>query len=239
MIESPILNLLPADTKPHSSIFSDGLNTVRIRHSEDAVGPFTRWEIDRGIPLDLKDEFETPILQVFIDKLKEQGSISIMDAGCGTGRALYQAREQLLLKTGAKPDDILATGISNVDFSEESEDVNVRNAISRKDINYVVNDLSTVQLPPESLDVVYSFEAFIYNEPEKIIKIIQNLLPALKPDGFLIFNLKEGQRNNDVIDSYLNDDVKNGFTTHEYVVNHKRTRRMFVLLRPFSTATQN
>ena len=239
MTESPIFNLFPGEPAPHSSVLSDELTTPKIKHSEDTVGPFTRWEIDRGIPSDMKDEFRTPILQVFIDKLREKGSISVMDAGCGTGRALYQMREQLLFRTDAKESDVLTTGVSNIDFSDESESAGVRNAISKGDINYVVDDLSGVQLPSSSLDAIYSFEAFIYNEPEKIIKIVQNLLPSLKPDGFLIFNLKEGQRNNDLISTYLENGKHNGFSMHEYIVDHRRTRRMFVLLRPFSQTSQN
>ena len=148
-------------------------------------------------------------------------------------------REQLLFRTDAKESDVLTTGVSNIDFSDESESAGVRNAISKGDINYVVDDLSGVQLPSSSLDAIYSFEAFIYNEPEKIIKIVQNLLPSLKPDGFLIFNLKEGQRNNDLISTYLENGKDNGFSMHEYIVDHRKTRRMFVLLRPFSQTSQN
>lgn len=239
MTELPILNLFPADAKPHSSIFSDGLTTFKIRHSEDSVGTFTRWEIDRGIPLDMEDEFKTPVLQVIINKLRDQGSISIVDAGCGTGRALYQMRNQLLLRTDAKPDDILTTGISDIDFSDESGDLDVRNAISRSEINYVVADIATAQLKPQSFDAIYSFEAFIYNEPAKIIKMIQNLLPSLKPDGFLIFNIKEGQRNDNTINNYLKADKENDFTMYDYVVDHRRTRRIFVLIKPFSKDSQN
>jgi len=64
------------------------------KDSNDKVGEYQRVNIDRNIFsysefLD-KDKDGENIISIALNKLRNKGKIAILDAGCGTGRALNQ-----------------------------------------------------------------------------------------------------------------------------------------------------
>lgn len=223
----------------HSSIYSDGETVVRIRNSEDSVGEFFRFEVDRDGELmfsEMIDEQSDSILSSIINRLTDQGSIAVMDAGCGTGRTLYAIRDQLLLTTNANPQDIVTVGVNDRDFSDESEDSMVREANRNGDINYVIADLESVDLEPESFDFITSYEALIHNEPAKLIRVIKNLLPSLKQNGAFVFDITEKQKDDPSVRTFLGWRLKQeGYSVFEYTKEWRKNKRQFVWIRPNQT----
>lgn len=245
MIEFPQIEFVGRVEK-HSSIYSDGEKTVKVRKPDNTVGNFYfRFEIDRDGSLmlrDMRDEEGNEILQTAIDKLRDQGQISILDAGCGTGRTLYKMREQLLFRTSSAPEAVTAVGINSEDYSDESEEFSTRNAIANQDIQYVVSDLETVRLPPNSFDLITSYEVLIHNKPPRITEIARNLLPCLKDDGLFIFSIHPFQKYDPVLKTFLEEEIHAmGYESSEYGIigDWGLTERLFIRIRRRSTGKNN
>lgn len=237
MIEVPQIEFV-GRIEPHSSIYSDRIQTVKVRKPDDTVGNFYfRLEIDRDGSLmfrDMMDEKDNEILQTATDKLRDQGHIAILDAGCGTGRTLYKAKGQLIFRTGFAPETVTAVGINNEDFSDESEEFAVRDAIAKRDIQYVVGDLETVKLPSNSFDLITSYEVLIHNKPPRIAEIVRNLLPSLKDDGLFIFDIHPFQKYDHTLKTFLEEDLQTmGYEFSEYgtLADLGLTERIFVRIR--------
>jgi SAM-dependent methyltransferase len=223
---------------PHSSIYSDGKTTVKVRKPDDTIGNFYfRLEIDRNGVLmltDMRDEEDRDILQAAVSTLHDQGHIAILDAGCGTGHSLNRMREELISRTGLPTKVIAAVGVNDVDFSDESEELTTRDAIANGNIRYVVDDLETVKLPKKSFDLITSYEVLIHNKPPKIAAIIKNLLPSLKDDGLFILDIHPFQKYDPTLKAFLEEElVEMGYKTSEYriITDCGLTERIFIRIR--------
>jgi len=195
-------------------------------------------EIDHSISMpsqDMLDNRREPLIGVALEILRKNGSISVLDAGCGTGFALFELKDELLHRTGNKhnPSIVQATGISLEDYSQKSENRFAREAIKNQYSNYIVDDLSSVNLIQESIDLCWSHEVLIHNSNEKIVKIINNILPAIKPNGYFYFNLNPDQRNSPEVSSVIQDLKEKDNYVYEYSKEDRyyNEKRIFVMIK--------
>jgi len=91
----------------------------------DQVGDYWRWEIDRDSAFlysDFAKAFgpeDTPPAKI-VEAIATNGVARVLDAGCGTGRMMYDLREYMGLRRQATPDQLRLVGINNQNFSQES-----------------------------------------------------------------------------------------------------------------------
>ena len=106
-----------------------------------------------------------------IQKNKPQGEISILDAGCGTGRMM-----EICQKYGT---------VSGIDYSEDA----VYYAKKRGLHNIVMGDLNDYHFINNSYDVVVCLDVLYHAAIENDRTVVEKFYPALKKDGILIINL--------------------------------------------------
>ncbi len=208
----------------------------KLMYEDDQVGSFFRVNIDRSTyPMsgEFLDEEGTPLLGAAINTLRNNKSLAMLDAGCGTGHTVWEVRDQALFRTGnyPNPDIVKAIGVNDTDFSQESSKKEVREAISDESIRYIVNDIETVDIPLASQDLIWSFEVMLHNPNPKVARIIRHLLPMLKPNGRFYFNITPEQRNDPEISSAIDDAKENGMFAFEYEKEKSDDKRTFVMLR--------
>lgn len=155
---------------------------------------YYRYALDRGIFQPQGEFFRfdgVGLIEAARKQYEKDGSLHILDAGCGTGHQLWDFMEYL--ERTIPPQDITATGVSDIDFSEESESWRVREAVKTGEINYAVADLNVDMLPAETFNVIYSYEVLVHNE-EDPGRIVANFWQALRPGGVMYFNAEGSQR---------------------------------------------
>lgn len=124
--------------------------------------------------------------RTLIELCGRQDTVTVLDAGCGTGGQLAWLIGGVATMDGIEPERILADGVSDHDFSTFSRDRFARVAIGAGLINYMVMDLASEELPPDSYDLAYSHEVLMHNDrPERII---DNVFGSLKPGRAMYFN---------------------------------------------------
>jgi SAM-dependent methyltransferase len=219
----------------HGSVsYVDG-KTVKVRNPEDAMTRhLSRSEIDRGFIsiAKMKDETGERVTGIILNRYRAQHQVAVLDGGCGTGRALYEIRDQLKLREKAGASSMMMVGVNDVDYSDESEDLDVREAIKNGEIQYMVDDLATVQLPTQAFDAIYLHEVLIHNGVGTTAKIVDNLLSSLKPDGVFIFNITRDQWNDDKLRTYF-DMLLEGYTLHGYShADNTGLERIIISIKP-------
>src|SRR3989344_8309796 len=99
------------------------ISTHTDQHQEP-YGMFSKAEIDRDISAYsevLKDSEGNPLIGVASVLFRESGQLRFLDAGCGTGRAIFCLREELAKMTTELPREAIdVTGINDVDYRSES-----------------------------------------------------------------------------------------------------------------------
>lgn len=202
------------------------------RNPHDTVGEFTRSEIDRDcLPLsrDMINRNKEPFLGVAVKKLQKKGSISLLDAGCGTGHALFDIYDQLSFRTGGSK-NIKAVGVNLDDYSNESRNPYARRAIKDRRIEYVVSDIEDVEFKPESFDLIYSYEVLIHTPNTKAARIINHLIDFLKPDGTLYIGLTPEQLSSSFIQASLRTIENAGGDIFQYAKQQNGQERVFLAL---------
>ncbi len=132
-------------------------------------------ELDELQILDIKPWFEEN-RQILSNYIKDNfsGNIKILEAGCGQGWEL-----------DLKGVDYELTGI---DLSEDA--LKIRKE-QKKDLDeIIVGDLQTVDIKPESYDLIYS--AYVLEHIEGAEKVLDNFFQWLKPKGVLILKIPDG-----------------------------------------------
>jgi SAM-dependent methyltransferase len=221
---------------PRGSVSYINGKTVKERDPEDSVAEhLLRCEIDRGSSAlaKMKDESGKFLMEIVFDKYRSQQQIAVLDAGCGTGHTLYEIRDRLNHRVHVASASMTTVGVNDVDYSDESGSPETRAAIRNGEIQYIVDDLATIQLPSQAFDVIYSYETLIHNGIGKTAKIIDNLLPFLKQDGVLIFNITEDQWDNPRLRAFF--DLQLGqYRLCSYKAHNNRfdDQRIFIAIQP-------
>lgn len=157
---------------------------------------YYRYSIDRDITLP-QGEFwrfdSIGLLEAGRQQYEQDGRLNILDAGCGTGHQVWHFADHVAWQKHIPRSDITATGVSNIDFSGESELWRVRKAIKTGEINYAVADLNIDALPRETFNLIYSYEVIVHND-ETPGAIVANMWQALTPGGVMYFNAEGSQR---------------------------------------------
>lgn len=134
------------------------------------------------------------IVKSFKQLYVKNGSIAVLDAGCGTGNSLWE----LISAShhhGGDLANIAADAISEHDFSLHSHSKHPRQAIMAGDIAYWIADLTRMDLPQQAYDLIYSYEVFPHITKPQLV--IDSLWQALKPGGIFYFNIA-GEQTTDV-----------------------------------------
>jgi SAM-dependent methyltransferase len=221
---------------PHTSVnYADG-KAVGIRRPEDIIAEhLSRVEIDRGLSAveKMKDGSGKLLMEIILDKYRSQHQVAVLDAGCGTGRTLYEIKDSLTHWAKATSESVVLVGVNDIDYSEESVDPKTQAAIKNGEIDYRVDDLTTVELPAQAFDVVFANEVITRNTLGNAAKIIDNLLPPLKPDGVFIFDISEHQWENVKLRDYF-DSLLGGYKLYGYAEYKERSsdKRIFIAISP-------
>jgi len=151
---------------------------------------YTDHEVSRSIGAanrDLKElDWDGPI-QRAIDKAREQGSVAILDAGCGTGFGLVDLKDQVRHRAPIATDLIEALGVSLSDVrSQFTGDRLDERRLYNGFIALQLGNLATVTLQPAHYDVAYSYQVLQHNE--RIAPVIGNVIPSLRPGGAYYFD---------------------------------------------------
>ena len=106
-----------------------------------------------------------------IQTYKPSGEISILDAGCGTGRMM-----EICQKYGT---------ITGIDYSEDA----VYYAKKRGLNNIVIGDLNNYNFENNSYDAVICLDVLYHSAIQNDRTVVEKFYSALKDDGILIINL--------------------------------------------------
>ena len=222
-------------------VFDIIVKMSEFKDSADRVGEYQRFNIDRGIFsysefLD-KDKNGENLISIALDKLRNEGKISILDAGCGTGRALFGLKDQLLFRTQQKenPNVVEAVGVNDKNFSKESEMWLVHKANAEGFIRYIIDRLETVKLPPNYFDLIISYETLIHNSDDNVVNIMENMVKSLAPGGRFYFDLLAEQHSNPQISEFLKKAKQEKYKVYENSMEKKplwqeEEERIFVVL---------
>jgi SAM-dependent methyltransferase len=141
-----------------------------------------------GIMFKLENEFWWyrglhKLVEYYIKRAKKtKSTITLFDAGCGTGRMLEIAKKY-------------AT-VSGIDFSEDA----VAFCRERNLENVTQDDLNIWECRPEIYDIICSLDVLYHKDILNQNEIVDKFAYALKPGGMLILNLPAFQciyRNHD------------------------------------------
>lgn len=155
-------------------------------------GGYVRSELDHSIftlNKDFYDAFgysEGPLVHACA-LIGEQRPVTILDAGCGTGRTLYDIVDLTCRSEGCPPSRIRPFAVNDINFSGQSMYQEVRRVYREGIIPYVMADIRSLPFSDETFDLVYSYDVFPYNnEPQELL---QELVRVLKPGGALYFDV--------------------------------------------------
>jgi SAM-dependent methyltransferase len=200
------------------------------RDESDILGNYKRWETDRdmtGPSENFRDERDRPLLMVARDIYRKRGKIAALDAGCGTGNALLDLREQIKI-TGGEDSKILTVGVNDQNFSNESMEREVREAVKAKKVKYVVGKIQDIKFA-NKFDLIWSYEVLLHNSNEEVAKTITNLLEALEDDGRMFLNMTEEQRSSAEISSLIeNLESSASLRILEKARSRREERRIFM-----------
>lgn len=106
-----------------------------------------------------------------IGRYKPEGPISILDAGCGTGRML-----EINQKYGT---------VTGIDYSEDA----VTYAKKRGLDNIFIGDLNNYPFEKNTYEVVVCLDVLYHSAIENDLAVVDRLRESLKNDGILIINV--------------------------------------------------
>ena len=106
-----------------------------------------------------------------LQKNKPEGGISILDAGCGTGRMM-----EICQKYGT---------VTGIDYSPDA----VYYAKKRGLKNIEIGDLNNYHFENNSYDVVVCLDVLYHSAIENDLSVVEKFYHTLKEDGILIINL--------------------------------------------------
>lgn len=106
-----------------------------------------------------------------IKKNKPEGNISILDAGCGTGRMM-----EICQKYGT---------VSGIDFSEDAVSFARRRGLN----NIEIGDLNNHHFENDTYDVVVCLDVLYHSAIRDDLAVVEKFYHTLKDNGILIINL--------------------------------------------------
>jgi SAM-dependent methyltransferase len=111
------------------------------------------------------------LVETTIQKNKPEGTIRILDAGCGTGRMM-----EICQKYGY---------VEGIDYSVDAVDYSRKRGLEHVELG----DLNEVSLKSGTYDIVVSLDVLYHSAIKDDKAILDKFFGALKEDGLLIINL--------------------------------------------------
>jgi SAM-dependent methyltransferase len=122
-----------------------------------------------------------------LEIVRKQGSVTLLDAGCGSGQALADLKDQVMMMARKRTERIRAIGVDLNDYRQYIDDPLLKHRAYNPDYMTVVRaDLQQPVLQPETVDMAYSFEVLMHNEDP--VRIISNIAEVLKAGGVYYCN---------------------------------------------------
>ncbi len=134
-------------------------------------------------------ENESP-LSSSIAAAHANGSVRILDMGCGNCLSIAGLKEKVLASTGLRKKEVVVVGIdglNHIDGLENSE----FDRIDESDVDLRVAHLAHATLEPSYYDVAYSFDTLRFNEDPAAI--INNVLSSLTLGGAFYCDILQSQ----------------------------------------------
>jgi SAM-dependent methyltransferase len=163
---------------------------VQRRLSDDVLkganGDYPRWSVDRGFDYyekNLCGEDGVSPLTVALSAAERDGDVAVLDAGCGSGRALWDFRCTLQRRAGPEA-PIRAVGVNQDDFRDESMAGMVRQEIANERLEYIVGDIGDCELEG-TFDVITCYEVLVHMPSWEATLVLARLLPLLRNQGSL------------------------------------------------------
>ncbi len=149
-------------------------------------GEFMRWSTDRefrSYEKNLRGVDGVSPASVALEAAERYGNVALLDAGCGTARALWGMRGFLQSELGTDV-PIRAVGLNIDDFSDESSNQAVRRAIVEEDIEYVLGDIGGAPVEGD-FDVITCYEVLVHMPSWEATLALGQLMPLLRDGGSL------------------------------------------------------
>jgi len=113
--------------------------------------------------------------------------LDVLDAGCGTGRWLHGLAAAVRARLGQQA-AVRATGLNDHDFSAESADPAVRQAMACGDITYDLGYIQNMPYGNGRFNLVHCFE--VLYRPKQYVPAVKELMRVTRPGGTVFFNVE-------------------------------------------------
>lgn len=208
---------------------------IWINREVPELGGFHLGELDRHIGKYsqdfLEDSQNRKMISACCDWYREHHSISILDCGCGTGRALWTLKDQLIFRCPDEDHEKLrATGINLHDFSALSTERSTREAVANGLVEYIVGNCAEIAPDLGSTDFILMYEMLIWNDVKDVAKILKNYAKGLSVGGRLYASMNVDQFESKTVSNALDRIALQGYSILSEIKEESGYFRAFLLI---------
>jgi SAM-dependent methyltransferase len=126
-------------------------------------------------------------LRSAIDIARARGSLTVLDAGCGTGYGLSDFKDQVNFRAPLPDFKIDAHGIGLSDVRSQFDGGwRGKERLHNGYISLAIGNLATMPIKPDYYDIAYSYQVLLHNS--QITPLVSNVISSLSQDGAYYFD---------------------------------------------------